>query len=494
MKKFLQITAFVILISCLLGMTAFAKVAIDATGYFANIYKFVNAGEEPDLTPGYITYKFRDSTEETLTLDSTWIPKEIDFSTPGLVTLPLSKYGLRFDVDFVVIDPSADLTRFTDFDKNYWGYKKIRHVVMAGFFEGVSKTEFGVKNNMTRAQFCKMLYNIYKNHADVLKDGESVTFTDVLEKAWYYEAVSACAKAGIVKGVGDERFAPDDPIKREDAAIMMMRVLIGEEGIEQTDVEKALEKARKDGIAAGDFDKTHTYAKKAVAAALGVIYYGDGDGNITPTKFITRAECAAMMSNYFFKDYVEPQTEKYLIYLSPENRDNEYTGVDTTEHEQTLKVANFMKTQLEALGYEVFIADKSTSIREGDGNYRAKEAKEMGADAYIALHSNAVSGTNSGKYQGCICFYNGNNEGAESLSKAIYDNLAKLTPTTDGGSRNDMLEEKPFVEVRLPEMANVLIEIEYHDYAPYAKWITENTEAIAQAITGGIDKHFKSKE
>ena len=42
-------------------------------------------------------------------------------------------------------------------------------------------------------------------------------------------------------------------------------------------------------------------------------------------------------------------------------------------------------------------------------------------------------------------------------------------------------------------MANVLIEVEFHDYKPYANWIVNNKEAIAKAIASGIDKYLKTE-
>ena len=41
-------------------------------------------------------------------------------------------------------------------------------------------------------------------------------------------------------------------------------------------------------------------------------------------------------------------------------------------------------------------------------------------------------------------------------------------------------------------MANLLLEVEFHDYAPYAQWITQNTDGIGKCIAQGIDDYFKS--
>lgn len=505
MKRFLRIMALVCAFCILLTLTAFANgetSPVTVTADFDGVYKFVEINTLPDITTATVTATYADGSTDTLTLDESYLPADLDTSVPGRLLLPITAFDVIHELELIVLDSSLTPDRFADFNSNYWGYTKIARVVKAGFFKGVSDTEFGVADNITRAQFCQMLYNIYKNDSSVMNTATQISFTDVNSADWFYTAVMTCAESGIVNGVGDGIFEPLSPITRQDAALMMMRILLGAEGINAVDVETTLAAARTEkGIAASDFDTASEYAKPALAAALGVIYYGDTDGNITPLSNITRAEAAAMISNLFFDGYVDPEppppppapVEKYLVYLSPERGPNRYTGVDTTEHDQMQIVAEKMKPMLEEMGYEVVIAKRELTVLEADGYERQKEAKALGADAYIALHTNATGRGNSGKSQGCICFYNGNNEGAKELSQAIYDNISALTPTTDGGSRNDMLTERPFAEVRLPEMANVLIEVEFHDYAPYANWIVNNTDNIAKNIANGIDTYFKNK-
>ena len=78
------------------------------------------------------------------------------------------------------------------------------------------------------------------------------------------------------------------------------------------------------------------------------------------------------------------------------------------------------------------------------------------------------------------------------MSEYIYNNVSKLTPTSDRGISDDMKTEKPYIEVRVPQMANLLLEVEFHDYKEYAKWIMDNTEGLGSAIADGIDKYLKT--
>lgn len=474
------------------------KEVVSASAYFADIYRFININEKPDLSAGYVDFKFSDGSEEHVLLNDERLPEFPDTSKVGFVPYTFEIYKNTYTVNFVIVDPAFNMARFSDVPKKYWGYKTIRNVLSAGFFTGMSENEFDPRGSMTRAQFCQMIYNIYKDVPSVMKDGDDVRFNDVEENRWFYTAVSACARAGIVDGVGDGMFNPQSPIKRQEAATIMMRILLGSAALENVNVDEAVERARQNGIAALDFDQTSNYAKKAVAAALGVILFGDKEGNLNPKNNINRAECATMMSNYFFDGYNEPPV-KYLIYLSPENRANPYTGVNTNESEQMYRVAELAKPMLEEMGYDVFIADVNTSIK-GDAEFnRQTEAGQMGADVYVALHSDAIGGNKNsdGRYQGTKIFYNGNNKGALELSQFIYDRVSALTPTNDRGIHDDIYEsminnQTPYAEIRLPTMANLLMEVEFHDYQLYAEWIVNNAENIARCVALGIDDYFKS--
>lgn len=496
MKKVLRTVAIICIVSLLLTAAAFAetdeKKAESAVLNTDDVNLFLNVGEKPDLSKGYIDFTFEDGGSERVTLDDPRLGAFPDTGKPGLVKYGFTLYGSSFSITALVIDAGVNISAFEDVKISYWAYNSIARAVSVGFFSGVSPTSFDPKGNMTRAQFCQMIYNIYKDDADVMKKGDPVEFADVAADKWYYGAVSACAAAGIVNGVGEGMFMPTNPISRQDAAIIMMRILMGDE-LENVDFTKKLESARASGIKAADFDSTSGYAKKAVSAALGVIFFGDSDGNLTPRNNISRAECATMMVNYFFKGYSE------LVYLSPENRTyNSYAGVDANESQQMYKVASLMKPMLEQLGYRVYIADINTSIRTTSEFNRADEAKSLGAAVYVALHTNAVNGTNNGSAHGTVCFYNGKNAGARELAQSIYDSLSTVMTWNSRGIHDDITEsalngQKPYAEVKNPTMANLICEVEFHDYPAYAKWIVDNTETIARLITAGIDKYLSGK-
>lgn len=184
-------------------------------------------------------------------------------------------------------------------DSSLWYYNAVDWTMKVGFFGGDDLGNFNPVNNITRAEFAKMLYNYYKDDPTVMKDGAKVKFNDVKGTDWYYRAVMACAKAGIFKGDDLGNFNPNAPITRQDAALVLMRIFIGEDAIEATDVNARLAELKEQGKTFSDFGATSDYAQKAMAAAIGVIFNGNDFGMLNPTDNITRAETATVLYNYF---------------------------------------------------------------------------------------------------------------------------------------------------------------------------------------------------
>ena len=504
MKKLLKLIPAIILSVFLLSLFNFSyaaeqKTITGASLTIDNQYRFVKVGATPDLSKAKIKITYYDGSTETLSYKRSNL-LEWNGAKTGRQPAKLVVNGFEFNEYFIVYDENVNALVFKDVTRSYWGFKQIARCVGAGFFVGVSSDTFGVANNMTRAQFCQMIYQIYKNDDEVMTCHKQAEFIDVRMGTWYYEAVTACAESEIVSGMGDGTFNPDSPISRQDVAVIMMRILLGPTGADDIDIEKMVADAQtKKGIKALDFDLTSGYAKKYVAAALGVIYYGDEKGNLNPTTNITRTECAAMISNLFFNGYTDP-APKRIVYLSPSNQNSNAYAIYSSKHPeytegiQMQKVADKVKELLVAMGHVVHIAPFDLSIR-GEENSRAAQARDLNADCYVAIHSNAYGTTNSsGKGQGTTCFYNGNNKGAKELSDFIFQKMSAITPTKDIGSLDDMKTQKPFAEVRYPTMANVLVEVEFHDYAPYATWIVNNTDNIAKAIAEGISAYLDTLE
>lgn len=110
---------------------------------------------------------------------------------------------------------------FTDVSRSDWYYQFVDYVTSKGYFNGTSETTFAPAENMTRAMFVTVLFRF-----DGAKgDRSQSAFTDVAPGQWYTDAINWAAANKIVDGVGNGKFAPNDPITRAQMCTMIERYL-----------------------------------------------------------------------------------------------------------------------------------------------------------------------------------------------------------------------------------------------------------------------------
>ena len=119
----------------------------------------------------------------------------------------------------IVIDDRSHAMTFADVAEGAWYYDAVSYVYANGLMDGVSASEFAPDTTLTRAMLVTILWRM---------EGEPVVnylmpFTDVDGGAWYAEAVRWAASEGIVTGVSDTSFAPNAEITREQLAAILHR-------------------------------------------------------------------------------------------------------------------------------------------------------------------------------------------------------------------------------------------------------------------------------
>ena len=116
----------------------------------------------------------------------------------------------RLLVDENTLDNSKS-TAFTDLGKDAWYYKYVTYLEELGYLKSYSG-EFKPNQNITRAEFVELVYNMGK-----ISDGDkNVSFKDVPTDHPRYNVIIAAAKAGLVNGKTADTFDPDGNIKRSE--------------------------------------------------------------------------------------------------------------------------------------------------------------------------------------------------------------------------------------------------------------------------------------
>ena len=181
-------------------------------------------------------------------------------------------------------DPATDVSEiFTDVPANHWAQAAIQYVYDNGLMTGVSDSEFAPEATTTRAMIVSMLARM-----ENVTSAADAGFTDVTASDWYATAVNWAAANGIVSGIGDNTFAPNAPITREQLAAMLMNYAQwkGQDISARADL--------------SDYtDAPSTWASEAVqwAVAEGLLA-GVTDDQLQPQGQATRAQVAAILQRF----------------------------------------------------------------------------------------------------------------------------------------------------------------------------------------------------
>lgn len=172
---------------------------------------------------------------------------------------------------------------------NHWAYSAIKRVYNRGLMLGVSDTRFAPNQALSRAMLVTVLYRL-ADEPDVTADNP---FTDVPAGQWYTNAVIWAAANGIVSGFGDGTFRPNAPATRAQAAVMLCGYakLAGRDTTQRTDLSAYADAAEIPSWALVEM-------QWANAAQL---IRGRSDTILAPNAGTTRAEMAKILSTFIGK-------------------------------------------------------------------------------------------------------------------------------------------------------------------------------------------------
>ncbi|MDA3732336.1 S-layer homology domain-containing protein, partial [Niameybacter massiliensis] len=177
-------------------------------------------------------------------------------------------------------------TNFTDIT-NHWAKENIEFIVARGLFNGTTTTTFMPKTAMKRGMFVTALGRLAK--VDVSKYTKS-RFYDVKDDAYYMGYVEWATENKIINGIGDCKFAPEQPITREQMTVIIKNYAKA--------IGFNLPKSYK-AFTFVDNVKINPYAKDAVKQMqmAGVISGKNGD-KFFPQGIATRAEVATVLKRF----------------------------------------------------------------------------------------------------------------------------------------------------------------------------------------------------
>ena len=179
---------------------------------------------------------------------------------------------------FGMMFPKAAAAAFSDVPADSWYTAAVSYVRDNGLMNGTSDTAFSPDGTMTRAMLVTALHRAAGTPSVPMQP----SYTDVPAAAWYSDAAAWAALEGLAGGYGDGRFGPDDPVSREQAAVILWRYA-----------------GRPQAQSAGEFTDESAIASWAADAVdwawSSGIFSGRNGDVFSPQAGVTRAEAAAAL-------------------------------------------------------------------------------------------------------------------------------------------------------------------------------------------------------
>ncbi|MCM3634240.1 S-layer homology domain-containing protein [Paenibacillus camelliae] len=149
-----------------------------------------------------------------------------DSFAPGKsVTRAEFVHMLMQTLDLSVANASSS---FLDVKQDAWYYSSVATAQQLGIVNGRTDGSFGIYDEITRQEMAAMAYRAIQVAGIALNaDKAAAAFQDEQDIAAYAKkAVNAMHEAGIISGVGNNRFAPHGTATRAQAAVILYQLLI----------------------------------------------------------------------------------------------------------------------------------------------------------------------------------------------------------------------------------------------------------------------------
>ena len=174
---------------------------------------------------------------------------------------------------------------FYDVRPGDWFYDAVIWAYENGIMDGMDIGWFQPDGTVSRAMAVTVLYRMEGQPAVSGSSG----FTDVVSGSWYDDAVTWASKNGIVLGVTEDTYRPNDPVTREQLAAILFRY---------ADYKGYDRSASADLTGYADYAEVSAYAVPALRWACGCGIIDGSAGKLDPRSGATRAQLATMLMRF----------------------------------------------------------------------------------------------------------------------------------------------------------------------------------------------------
>ena len=174
---------------------------------------------------------------------------------------------------------------YPDLSPKHWCYKKIMEFVDKGYIDGYEDGTMRPNQTITRAEYVKVVNNFF-GFKDAKTDKK---FSDVSDDAWYAKYVYAAVAEGYISGYEDNTFRPENPITRQEATVILSRILkIDKEVYPKDHVDGLAQYSDGNEVADWAYTPIHSYS-------VYNFINGYEDGTLRILQNVTRAETVELL-------------------------------------------------------------------------------------------------------------------------------------------------------------------------------------------------------
>lgn len=204
----------------------------------------------------------------------------------GSCKITVSFEEIKATIKVEVVEPEVTI-EYDDVKEEDWYEESVKYVTTNNLMNGVGENKFSPSSDMTRGMLVTVLYRMSES-----KYSGKASYVDVGETEYYSSAVAWATKNGIVNGIGDNKFAPNAEVTREQLIVILYRYA----------------KVMKADVSAGestnilsydDFNEVAEYSVLAFQWGCGEkIISGRTKTTLSPKGTASRAEVATMLMRF----------------------------------------------------------------------------------------------------------------------------------------------------------------------------------------------------
>ena len=179
----------------------------------------------------------------------------------------------------------ASASQFSDLTAGSWYYEAVRSALKNGLMNGTSAHTFSPDAPMTRAMLVTILWRLAGQPS-----AKTSPFTDVISGSWYAQAVHWAYDRGIVTGVSETAFSPNEPVTREALVTILYRYASLRQNLPAADDQTSR---------FADGKQVSAFAREAVNWALQTgLLTGVRKTTLSAKGLATRAQIAVLMQRF----------------------------------------------------------------------------------------------------------------------------------------------------------------------------------------------------